>query len=72
MAVCGYNKKIGTGLHQLFDGMIDSMEEKAIKANDEIKVLDIELRELSIMIEKMQIQCKIYKIDVHFHNFWRK
>jgi hypothetical protein len=63
MAICGYNKKIGNGLKFLFDGMIDSMEEKALKSN-QIKVLDDEIRELNIMIEKMQNQGVIQDIFI--------
>ena len=64
MAICGYNKKIGGGLNMLFDGMIDSMEEKATKINNQIKVLDDEIRELDIMIEKMQNQGVIQDIFI--------
>lgn len=64
MAICGYNKKIGGGLKLLFDGMIDSMEEKATKINDEIKVLDDEIRELNIMIDKMKNQGVIQDIFI--------
>jgi len=68
MAICGYNKKIGNGLKLLFDGMIDSMEEKAVKSN-EIKVLDDEIRELNIMIERMQNQGVIQDIFIGLNTF---
>ncbi len=69
MAICGYNKKIGSGLKLLFDGMIDSMEEKAAKTHSEIKVLDDEIRELNIMIEKMQNQGVIQDIFIGLNTF---
>jgi hypothetical protein len=68
MAMCGYNKKIGTGLKSLFDGMIDSMEEKALKSSN-IKVLDDEIRELNIMIDKMQNQGVIQDIFIGLNIF---
>ena len=67
--MCGYNKKIGTGLKSLFDGMIDSMEEKAVKINNQIKVLDDEIRELDIMIEKMQNQGVVQDIFIGLNIF---
>ena len=69
MAICGYNKKIGGGLNILFDGMIDSMEEKALKIQNEIKVLDDEIRELDIMIGKMQNQGVIQDIFIGLNTF---
>ena len=69
MAICGYNKKIGVGLQTLFDGMIDSMEEKAFKINNQIKVLDDEIRELDIMIEKMQNQGVVQDIFIGLNTF---
>lgn len=69
MAICGYNKKIGGGLNMLFDGMIDSMEEKATKINNQIKVLDDEIRELDIMIEKMQNQGVVQDIFIGLNTF---
>jgi hypothetical protein len=68
MAMCGYNKKIGMGLKSLFDGMIDSMEEKALKSSN-IKVLDDEIRELNIMIDKMQNQGVIQDIFIGLNIF---
>lgn len=68
MAICGYNFKIGNGLNTLFNGMIDSMEEKSVKSND-LKVLDDEIRELEIMIEKMQNQGAIQDIFIGLNTF---
>ncbi len=63
MAICGYNTKIGSGLKLLFDGMIDSMEEKALKSS-EIEALDDEIRELNVMIERIQNQGVIQDIFI--------
>lgn len=68
MAMCGYNKKIGIGLKSLFDGMIESMEEKALKSSN-VKVLDDEIRELNIMINEMQNQGVIQDIFIGLNIF---
>lgn len=69
MAICGYNYKIGEGLFTLFDGMIDSMEEKVTKTKSQIQVLDDEIRELDIMIDKMRNKGAIQDIFIGLNTF---
>lgn len=68
MGLCGYNYKIGNGLKNLLDGMIDSIEEKATKVGA-VKALNDEIHELDVMISKMKNQGVIQDMFVGLNVF---